>query len=150
MNTTFRKLNHAWNADPNAPDPRTVVQGIDLDLSFKVNAFAYTQFSEGDFAKIRFLRCSRYRLGLTNDEGWYRGQCRFRQVAPAWGEFYQVEGDLRIQDAPHDWIELGEMGSASRHYLFYFKDETFECDAESWDIQLPSSSVCLPQAAGQA
>lgn len=150
MKTTFRQLNRAWNADPNAPYPKIVVQGTDLDLSFKVNAFMYPQFSEGDLAKIQFLRCRRYRLGPTNDEGWYRGQCRFTRVAPKWGEFYHVEGDLRLQDAPQDWIELGEIASDSRHYLFYFKDETFECDAESWEIQLPPSVASLQQTADEA
>ena len=74
--TTFRKLNEGWNAEPNAPDPEVTVCGDDVLLSFVLNPFQFPQFAEEQRGLLRFNGCQRYRLGPTNDEGWYRGQCR--------------------------------------------------------------------------
>jgi hypothetical protein len=69
---------------------------------------------------------------LPNDEGWYLGQCRFSKIAPAWGEFYEVDGDLKLESVPNDWIVVGpESRTTAKHFLFYLRDQTFECDAES-------------------
>lgn len=84
-----------------------------------------------DRGEIVFRNCWRYRVGPPNDEGWYKGHCRFRCLAPEWGDFYEVTGDL--QSGPKDWVLLNPPRSRpSRHFLFYFKDETFECDAEDF------------------
>src|SRR5262245_63583583 len=84
--TAFWKLNRDWNAEPNAPDPVVRVDGADLILEFTLNPWQFPQFAEGQRAHIRFRDAWRYRIGSVNDEGWYRGQCRFSSVAPAWGE----------------------------------------------------------------
>jgi hypothetical protein len=145
MATNFQKLNTDWNADPNSPDPQVQVDGNDVNLSFLVNSFIYPQFNEGDLAELRFHNCCTYRLGRTNDEGWYRGQCRFSGIAPEWGEFYEVSGDLKLHTSPPDWegepraIEWkknGGMRTGLRHFLFYLRDETFECDATSWSFHM--------------
>jgi hypothetical protein len=132
--TEFRKLNCEWNADPNVPCPKVKIDGADVVLCFKMNYFEFTAFREGDVGVLRFLRCARYRLGSTNDEGWYRGQCRFSKIAPSWGEFYELSGDLRLNECPDDWVQIGEDGRACRHFLFYLRDETFECEAMDWEI----------------
>ena len=106
MPTSFVVLNDGWNADPNAPEPLIERHGSDLRLSFRINAFQYPQFAEGQVASIRFLGCWRHRLGATNDEGWYMGQCRFSRLAPAWGEFYEVTGDLLLEAKPLEWLSL--------------------------------------------
>ncbi len=74
--------------------------------------------------RLRFGGCARWRLGPTNDHGWYAGQCRYSCLAPAWGEFYEIKGadDLRLH--PSDW-HIPPM-------LFYLRDHTFECLAEDW------------------
>jgi len=134
--TTFRQLNDGWNAEPNAPDPRIVVDGGDVVLTFLLNPFQFPQFTREDHGRLRFVSCRRYRLGATNDEGWYRGQCRFSKLAPRWGEFYEVAGDLRLAECPDDWIEIRQVQNSSRHFLFYFRDETFECDASDWKFEV--------------
>lgn len=148
MATNFLKLNWDWNADPNAPDPQLRVDGNDVVLSFFVNAFIYPQFKEGDRAELRFADCCRNRLGRTNDEGWYRGQCRFSGIAPEWGEFYEVSGDLKLDTSPPDWEGTlrplkwemnGTSRSGQKHFLFYLSDETFECDAASWSFRMPGT-----------
>jgi hypothetical protein len=101
-----------------------------------MNPFKFPQFSPEDVGRLRFISCSRYRLGATNDEGWFRGQCRFTKFAPKWGEFYELTGDLRLAECPNDWVEVAAARDASRHFLFYFKDETFECDATDWRFEV--------------
>ena len=138
MPTSFVVLNQGWNADPNAPEPLIERHGSDLRLSFRINAFQYPQFAEGQVASIRFLGCWRHRLGATNDEGWYMGQCRFSRLAPAWGEFYEVTGDLLLEAKPLEWVVSGPATAHTHHYLFYFRDSTFECDATSFEVTLPA------------
>jgi hypothetical protein len=134
--TAFRQLNEGWNAEPNAPSPQVRVEGGDVIVTFLLNPFQFPQFGVEDMGVLRFLSCQRYRLGFTNDEGWYRGQCRFSGVAPRWGEFYEVSGDLRLQECPDDWVTVGPPRGALRHFLFYFRDETFECDAADWSFKV--------------
>jgi hypothetical protein len=48
------------------------------------------------------------------------------------GEFYEVQGDLKLESSPDDWVLLGpEPHAPAKHFLFYLRDETFECDAEA-------------------
>jgi hypothetical protein len=127
--THFRQLNDGWNADPNAPEPAVQVDGGNVVLDFFANALV-----EGQRYRLRFKNARRYRLGTTNDEGWYKGQCRFSLVAPNWGEFYEVSGDLRLDRCPNDWHAVGGPQASGRHYLFYFRDDTFECEADDWTL----------------
>jgi hypothetical protein len=132
--TAFKKLTTDWNAEPNAPMPQITFWDRDIVLSFYLNAFAYPEFKEGDIGQLRFRNCWRYRLGPVNDEGWYRGQCRFSKKAPAWGQFYEVSGDLILDACPKDWKEVSWKDDAVVHYLFYFRDGQFECDAASYNF----------------
>ena len=129
--TKFRQLNDGWNAEPNAPAPQVGIEADDVLLSFLLNPFIF-DLGPKDVGVVRFRNCSRYRLGATNDEGWYRGQCRFSTLAPRWGEFYEISGDLRLKECPNDWVRVGPAQPFSRHFLFYLRDETFECDASDW------------------
>src|ERR1041385_3215186 len=99
MATKFTKLNDGWNADPNAPDPRISTDKSDVILEFSLNPVAYPQYEKSEQGILRFSDCWRYCLGPTNDEGWHRGQCRFSRLAPQWGEFYEVTGDLLLETA---------------------------------------------------
>jgi hypothetical protein len=141
---SFRRLNEGWNAEPNAPHPQVTLSGTDILVEFFLNPFQYRQFGLDDRGIIRFSDCSRYRFGATNDEGWYRGQCRYSKVAPAWGEFYEIDGSDSRLDEPKDWQTISEASSASRHFLFYFRDNTFECIANGWVFE-PKATNALFQ-----
>ncbi len=132
--SNFVHLNHGWNADPNAADPRVEHDGDDAVLSFALNAFEFEAFAKGDMGYLRFHDCSRYRFTHVNDEGWYRGQCRFSGLAPRWGEFYEVTGDFK--DTANDivWTFHAAAAEGQRNFLFYFKDNTFECSARDWSF----------------
>jgi hypothetical protein len=154
MATTFTKLNEGWNGAPNGDDPQVVIEGKNLFFEFRLNNLMYPQYKNAEKGILHFSNCWRYRLGETNDEGWYRGQCRFSRLAPEWGEFYEVQGDLLIeaqlnpkafyiekfgiQMKPYslDWVVLGNETNSSRHFLFYLRDQTFECDASDWNFSV--------------
>ena len=130
---TFEQLNKGWNAEPNAPHPIVTVEGWGVRLTFFLNPFRF-EAGEDEVGQLTFERSSLWRLGATNDEGWYRGQCRYTGAAPAWGEFYEIHGDDPLRLAPTDWKRTPIAGSAGRHFLFYLRDETFECLAEDWSL----------------
>ncbi|REK61600.1 MAG: hypothetical protein DWQ49_04290 [Bacteroidetes bacterium] len=132
MSTEFIHLNQNWNAEPNAPEEKVEEKENYLSLSFVANPWAYEGFEEGQRLELRFYGCARWRLGETNDEGWYSGQCRFSRLAPKWGEFYEVTGNLILNECPDDWHNINQ-GRGNRHYLFYLRDSTFECEAESYE-----------------
>src|SRR4051794_1228603 len=106
MTLTFRQLNLGWNAEPNAPEPQVEVEATNIILRFYINPFQFKEFKQDELAYLRFVNCTRYRLGPTNDEGWYLGQCRFSKIAPKWGEFYEISGDPGSVTGPSDWHVL--------------------------------------------
>jgi hypothetical protein len=130
-NPTFKRLNDGWNAEPNSPAPTVAVSGSRVRLTFFLNPFAY-EADVDEKGCLTFWDCSMWRLGATNDEGWYGGQCRYSKAAPAWGEFYELLGEDDQRFKPNDWYELAPWISQQRHFVFYLRDETFECFATEW------------------
>lgn len=129
---TFTKLNEGWNAEPNAPYLTLNEKDGVLIATVVPNAF---QFSVGSTLKrwvLRFSGCAAYRETIINDHGWYLGQCRFSQIAPAWGEFYELTGNTydALQEEP--WIPMS--GSGDRHFHFYLRDSTLEVKADDWQL----------------
>ena len=138
--TIFIKLNEKWNAEPNAPDPKIEIKGNDLQLSFFLNYMVFNDVTEEDIGILIFRNCIKYRLGYTNDEGWYKGQCRFSKIAPEWGEFYEIIGDGLFEKSPNDWKEIINKVMNPKHFLFYFRDDTFECIAEKWEYKIKKAA----------
>jgi len=134
----FAKLNVGWDADPNVPEPECSTAGKMLVLRFWLNRWTM-ELETRQQGMLTFADISRWRLGDTNDEGWYRGQCRYSGVAPAWGEFYEIIGTDGQGGEPSDWIAHG--GAGMRHFLFYFRDETFECFASDWRYEGASTKA---------
>jgi hypothetical protein len=144
MKATFYKLNEGWNADPNAPRPAIEVQGEDIVLKFLINPFQFPEFEKNEIGVLRFVRCRRYRLGPPNDEGtWVNAD--LAKLAPEWGEFYMVQGDAALLEAPEDWQCVRPHSGAGRHFLFYFRDDTFECVAQRCIIE-PSGDNSLQRS----
>jgi hypothetical protein len=143
----FRQLNIGWNADPNVPDSRVTSDNSDVMLRFTLNSFVFDRFRFGERGTLRFTDCSRYRLGGTNDEGWYLGQCRYSKIAPQWGEFYEIVGDDPLRYESTEWVTATGSGR-DRHFLFYLRDGTFECIADDWAIE-PRDDNALYRVVGQ-
>jgi hypothetical protein len=53
-------------------------------------------------------------------------------LAPEWGEFYEIAGPDRHLMDPIDWKIASGAANPARHFLFYFRDNTFECIAADW------------------
>ncbi len=145
MEPQFIRLNREWNAEPVDPRPVIRIYGNDLLFDFELNAQRY-DFEEGCRGVLRFRNCSRYRLGGPNDEGFYYGQGRFSASTHEWGEFYLVYADLSLLRAPADWVLLPTEFEHLRHFLFYMKDETFECAAEECLIEPVSNNALYRKA----
>lgn len=128
---SFIQLNQGWNADPNGPLPEVSVDGSSLRLRFYLNHFAHDAVA-GEEGQLTFQECSAWRLGAENDHAWYAGRCRYSGIAPRWGEFYELIGpdDLRLR--PDDWRRPMRSGGGERHFLFYLRDDLFECLADDW------------------
>ncbi len=135
---TFKQLNDGWNAFPNGSESFVELSDDTLVFRFALNPYVVDALEEGDMALLTFPNCSRWRLGCTNDEGWWRGQCRYTGKAPTWGEFYELLGDDPVRDLPEDWHVVGPDRPTLRHFLFYLKDETFECMADDWRFTRPT------------
>lgn len=133
----FEQLNLGWNAYPNGSDSTVELRGDNLLFRFELNPYVFDDVKEGDVGLLTFAQCARWRLGLTNDEGFYRGQCRYSSLAPSWGEFYELVGDDPARYAPVDWQFVDSKNPGNRHFLFYLRDETFECIAGDWEYTAP-------------
>lgn len=114
-----------------------MVHAADVIVRFRLNPFQCKEFSDGDEGLLTFRNCCQYRFGAPNDEGFYQyGQSRFKRYGIPWGEFYLLEDSGWEKEFP-DLVQAGGQPTKnSRHYLFYFRDDTFECIAESYDFKM--------------
>ena len=132
----WTKLNTTFDAEPNAPDPRVSVQGDVVRVRFFLNPFIWDDVQDDDEAELTFESVTKYRLGSTNDEGFYRGQSRFSKTGIAWGNFYELSESGWQNSFPGDGVVVSEPNTtALKHYLFYFRDETFECIAHRYEFR---------------
>lgn len=138
--TEFKRLNLDWNAEPNAPDVNVAVHDEDVWLRFHPNPYIYSDYADVDYLTLQFSRCSRYRFTPVNDEAWFLGNCRFSKLAPDWGEFYEVEGDFLETADTTPWCDGPSVDPAAKNFLFYFRDEAFECSADQWRLGQGSPS----------
>lgn len=139
-------------ADPNAPEPEVSVEASAANVRFRSYRVvddkkpkgirtALALFSkpsskfEETWGTLRFAGCSRWRWDGTNDHEWYKtdGHGRYSGVAPRWGEFYELIGPDPDRDAV-SWEKIGEDTASTRHFLYYFRDETLEFMAEDWSF----------------
>jgi hypothetical protein len=133
----WTKLNTTFDADPNAPEPRVAVSGDTVQVRFFLNSFIWDDVADDDEAELTFIDVIKYRIGSTNDEGFYRGQCRFSTTGIEWGNFYHLDESNWQNSFPTDAVIISDPQSMSapKHYLFYFRDETFECIARRYEFQ---------------
>ena len=88
---------------------------------------------KGDKVKIRFINCSLYSLNTCNDEGYYYGQYRTNPNELPWGEFYEIKSGLD-RNMPNPIVKIADDNSDKKHFIFFFKDETFECIASEYEL----------------
>jgi hypothetical protein len=133
---TYTQITTDWNADPNDPQVKLSVDNSSVTLNFYLNCFQFDNFHEGDKAKLTFLNCHKYSFNTMNDEGYYRGQYRYKYTELPWGEFYKLDTDWQT-DFPNKHTVLDKIPDTEKqnHYIFFFRDNTFECVAENYRIE---------------
>ena len=138
---TFTQLNKDWNADPNAPETNINVSGDTVTLDFYLNYFLFDNFKEGDKGQLTFYNCHKYYLGGPNDEGYYRGQHRYKYTELPFGEFYLLKTDWK-NDFPTNSKVLNTDLNVNdlKHFIFFFKENTFECVATDYKLKLADSN----------
>jgi hypothetical protein len=133
----YIKLNQNWNAEPNAPDVKLTDQGDALELCFYLNSFVFQDINEGDIGTLTFRNVHKYRLGTTNDEGYFLGQFRFTNSELPWGEFYELVDSNWQTNFPIDENITKRIDKLKtpRHFIFFLRDETFECIADEFEFK---------------
>lgn len=132
----YVKLNLDWDPEPNAPYEQLLSLGSQLLLFFRLNWMVHEGVSETEAGLLVFHNVEQFRLGSTNDEGYYRGQFRFGPNDLPWGAFYKIQiSDARPGEI-NDWKATGESFKNKNHYLLFFKDRTFEAQATAFDFHI--------------
>ena len=132
---TYTQITTDWNADPNDPQVQLSVGSLSVSLEFSLNNLQFDNFKIGDKAKLTFLNCHKFSFNNMNDEGYYMGQYRYKYNELPWGEFYKLETNWKT-DFPRRHTVLNEDINIDKlhHYIFFFKDNTFECVAEKYEL----------------
>ena len=123
-----------WNADPVLPKIELTIDRTDLIMDIYLNHYVFDNFEKGYKVKIRFKDCTLYSLNTCNDEGYYYGQYRTNPNELPWGEFYEIICGLD-RNMPNPIVKIADDNSDKKHFIFFFKDETFECIASEYELE---------------
>ena len=130
----FIQLSNNWNAHPVSPEVNLQIVGKNLIMEIYLNHCMFDNVVEGDKARITFENSYKYSLNSCNDEGYYYGQYRINWKQRKWGEFYEIISGLD-RKLPKPIVQLSDDSDNKRHFLFFFKDETFECLADNYKVE---------------
>ncbi|MBC5864685.1 hypothetical protein [Flavobacterium turcicum] len=130
----YIQLTTDWNADPVSPEIELSLDGENLIMDIYLNHYVFENFKEGDKAKILFKNCAEYSLNTCNDEGYYYGQYRTNPNKLPWGQFYEIKSGLD-RNMPNPIVKIDSNNFYTKHFIFFFKDETFECLASEYELE---------------
>lgn len=135
---SYQKLNDDWNAEPNAPEPILTIDYNKVYLEFFLNHFVHEQFEENQKGALAFRNVHKLSFNSMNDEGYYMGQYRYSYDELPWGDFYQINTDWTKDFPENNVLVLGPNASNEKlkHYIFFLRDNTFECVAESFEFKI--------------
>jgi len=125
----YVKLNKNWNSEPNTPEAEVLKTDDGIALTFLLNALIFQHIDEHDKGSIYFFNVYVYRLGSTNDEGYFNCDFRFKKEQLPWGEFYELFNSNWKHNFPDEKVILDDSINKNklRHFIFFLKDQTFEC-----------------------
>ncbi len=134
MNIELKKLNKNYQSDPNIAVPQIQLYEDSLKLSFDLNYFTYP-FDEGQRGIIKFTKCGGFRIGSPNDESFFTDSNSLwnKENFPKleWDSFYEVIG--ASQSHIDSFYKKSNQIENLNHYVFFMKEATFECLAESFE-----------------
>ncbi len=151
MKNNLKQLNTSYQSDPNTANPNIELHKNQLTLKFQLNTEMH-EFKQTDIGKITFVKCLMVRVGSPNDEGYTSAQEEGVRYSPwnkidfpqiEWGSFYEVESSdwSSITDyegyTDNKLMETVKDKSKFKHFVFFMKEATFECVAESYTEEIP-------------
>jgi hypothetical protein len=140
MKIEFQKLNINWDADPVSSMPICWEENNNVSLDFFLNYQNNDNYKEGERARIVFQNCEKYTLNSCNDESFYFGQYRIKPTELEWGEFYELK-NYNDRNFPNQVSLENDINEIRKHFILFFKDETFEVIAESFKIIFLQNSL---------
>jgi hypothetical protein len=95
----------------------------------------YDHIAEDQKGEFNIYNCHKYSFNSCNNEGYYRGQYRYKYTELPWGEFYKLQTNWKT-DFHHESIILNNKVKDDKmnHFIFFFRDSTFECVAEDFEF----------------
>lgn len=112
-----------------------------LKLNLNLNYFNFPLFKEGDCGTIHFINVKAFKIGDLNDEGF------FLNDHPIWNKSNFPEGIYwnsfyEVKNTPEDYfnsfyrVSYLPNNKDFHHYVFFMKEGTFECLAESFEEKI--------------
>ncbi|WP_421813555.1 hypothetical protein [Flagellimonas sp.] len=132
---TYIKLNLDFDAEPNAPGPEILINDSTLILKFLLNPFLWENVKDDEQAELHFIDTLKYRLGGPGSDN-FKDFRYYDKDIDNYG-FYQINDSNWMRDFPSDEKVVSKVGYSSfksnyKHYVFFFRDNTFECVAEGF------------------
>lgn len=137
----FNKLNKNWNAASDSPNPEVSNIEEGISLSFFLNAIDYDHIDEEEKGSINFFGLHKYSIVSVDEEEYSSGQFRFKKEQLPWGMFYELPNSKWQNNFPDDAIIIDNSVNKKglRHFIFFFKDEIFECLASEYAFTYSTS-----------
>lgn len=139
---SLSRLNANYESDPNVAIPLLGLYNDELTLIFALNYFTFP-YKEDEKGRIKFSKCAAIRIGGPNDEGFLRNQHPLWNASLGsvkWHSFYEVMGTPTEHfEAFYKNGALMESAKNLRHFVFFMKEATFECLAESYKEEVVTS-----------
>lgn len=134
----YKKLNDTWNAEPNTPEVKLIVEKTSVSLIFYINTFLFENFKEDQKGILTFKSVHKFSLNNKNDESYYQGKYRYKNSKLPWGEMYLLDSNWSNDFHENHLIILPFNKNLinHKHFIFFLKDNTFECVAESFEFNL--------------
>ncbi|RKN80274.1 hypothetical protein [Ulvibacterium marinum] len=130
----YIKLNLEYDAEPNAPSPEISINDSTLNLKFLLNPFLWDNVEDDEQAELLFYNAIKYRLGGPGSDN-FKDYRYYDEGIDNYG-FYQIKRSDWKKDFPIDEkiISKNPIGKKDnfKHYVFFFRDNTFECVAEDF------------------
>ncbi|BDD03879.1 hypothetical protein [Aureibacter tunicatorum] len=134
----FEKINIDWSPEPNAPYQTLFKNSKNLELIFYLNPFIHKNINDDDIGIISFNNCFKFRLGKPNSDEFYRNQFRYNSKDLEFYDFYELKQSDWEKNFPKDEKILLNQDEINinnlKHYILFFRDETFECLAYNYEF----------------
>nr|WP_299382190.1 hypothetical protein [Allomuricauda sp.] len=131
---TYVKLNFDFDAEPNAPSPDISINDSTLILKFLLNPFLWDNVEDDEQAELHFYDVLKYRLGGPGSDNF--SDFRYYDEGIDNYGFYHLKNSYWTKDFPLDEKVVSEEPNSEngvfKHYVFFFRDNTFECIAEDF------------------